>query len=96
MRIVASDQVRRFVQDHGGRLYVWTTSHRCCSSRLTLLDADTRPPRGWTQDSDRIDAGGFDLFLETGAHGLPRDLVLELRGRRRKISASWDGCAFII
>jgi hypothetical protein len=96
MRVVASDEVCRFLRDHGGRLYVWTSGHRCCSGGLTLLEATTKRPPGWTRESQPIDAGSFELFLDTGTHGLPRDLVLELKGRRRKIRAFWDGCAFII
>ena len=96
MRILASDQVRTFVRERGGRLYVWTTSHRCCGGSLTFLAADTvRPPR-WRQRCDPIDAGGFDLCLDAGARRAPHELVLEVHGRKQKIRAFWNGCAFIV
>jgi len=87
MRVLASDQARTFVRQRGGRLYVWTTGHRCCSGRLALLAADTARPPGWRREFDPIDAGGFDLFLDTGAHGVPQDLMLEVQGRRPRIRA---------
>ena len=96
MQILASDEVRSLVRERGGSLYVWTTSHRCCSGGLTLLDAATTRPSGWRQRSGPIDAGGFDLYLEAGVHGVPEDLVLEVGGRRKRIKAFWNGCAFIV
>jgi hypothetical protein len=94
VKIVASDEVRRFIQDHGGDLYVWTKGHGCCQN-VALLDADTRRPRGWREGPRPIDAGGFRLFLRTGAR-LPDELLLELKDRRRTVRAFWDGCAFVV
>ena len=96
MRVLASDEVRDYVREHGGRVYVWTTSHRCCSGRLTLLKADTARPPGWPERSEPLQVGGFEVFLEGGAHGSPVDLELELKGRKKRISAFWNGCAFVI
>ena len=96
MRILASDEVRRVVRERGGRLYVWTTIHRCCSGRLTLLEAATTRPPGWRRPPDPIDAGGFDLYLDAGVRPAPRELVLEAHGRKQKIRAFWNGCAYII
>jgi hypothetical protein len=96
MRVLASDEVREHIARRGGRVYVWTTDHRCCSGRLTLLKADTtRPPR-WQGRSDPLEAEGLEVFLDTGFHGQPLDLELELRGRKKRISAFWNGCAFVI
>ena len=43
----------------------------------------------------RIDAGGFELLLDLGGQSLPEELVLELRGRRRRIAAFWNGQAWV-
>ncbi len=96
MRIVASDEVRRFVRANGGDLYVWTRGHGCCSGRVTFLATDTRRPRDWSHEPEPIDAGGFRVHLRTGGRGLPGELVLELRRRRRTVDAFWDGCAFVL
>jgi hypothetical protein len=96
MRILASDEVRTLVHEHGGRLYVWTTGHGCCASSVRFLAADTTRPRAWKARSAPVDAGGFELFLDAGVHGLPDELTLEVKGRKRKIRAFWNGCAYII
>jgi hypothetical protein len=93
--IVADDRVRAFVARRGGRLYVWTVDHRCCSGRLTLLEADVARPAKWRSPVEPIDAGGFELFLHGGAHGRPQTLVLDLSRRGRKIRAFWNDCAFV-
>ena len=94
--IVADDEVRAFVARRGGRLYVWTVGHRCCGiGRLTLLETDVARPSRWRSPDAPIDAGGFELCLDTGAHGSPRELVLEVTRRGRRVRAFWDGCAFV-
>ena len=95
--VVADDEVRAFVARHGGRLYVWTVDHHCCGAgRLTLLEADVaRPPR-WHSTAGPIDAGGFELYLDAGAHPGPKELVLDLTRRGRRVRASWNGCAYVI
>jgi hypothetical protein len=96
MRVRASDAVRDYVTKRGGRVYVWTTDHRCCNGRLTLLKADTGRPPNWPDRSHPVQAEGFEVFLDSGAHGRPLDLELELKGRKKRISAFWNGCAFVI
>ena len=95
MNITASDTVRDLVRERGGALYVWTCSHRCCSGPLTLLEAGTERPAGAAWRFRRIDAGGFELLLDLGGQSLPEELVLELRGRRRRITAFWNGQAWV-
>lgn len=95
LRIIASDDVREFVRQHGGRLYVWATDHRCCRGLLTLLDADTRQPENWNERSEWAPAAGFEVYLDAGWHGRPEELVLELSWGRRKVRAYWNGCAYV-
>lgn len=95
--IVAGAEVRAFVARHGGRLYVWTVDHRCCGARrLTLLEADVTRPPGWSPAIGPLDAGGFEPYFDTGAHGRPRELVLEPTRRGRGVRAFWNNCAYLI
>lgn len=95
--IVAGAEVRAFVARHGGRLYVWTVDHHCCGARsLTLLEAAVTRPPGWSPAIGPLDAAGFELYFDTGAHGRPRELVLELTRRGRGVRAFWNNCAYLI
>ena len=95
MKITATDGVRDLVRERGGRLYVWTSMHGCCTGKLTLLEAATERPRGAEQRFREIDAGGFELLLDMGKRRLPEELVLELRGRRKKVAAFWNDQAWV-
>ncbi len=94
--IVAGAGVRDFVARNGGRLYVWTIDHRCCTGQLTLLRADVTRPPGWRSTRPPLDETGFELHFDSGAHGQPRELVLELSRRGRAVRAFWNGCAYVM
>jgi len=95
MKITATEGVTELVREQGGRLYVWTSAHRCCSGTLTLLEAGTRAPPGTEHQFREVDAGGFELLLDLGARPAPRELVLERKGRRPKIVAYWNDQAWV-
>ena len=95
MKIAATDEVRELARQRGGSLYVWTSAHRCCSGPLTLLEAGTQKPPGAERRFREFDAGGFELLLDMGGRRLPEELVLELRGRRRKLAAFWNDQAWV-
>ena len=95
VRISVSEELREFVRAHGGRLYVWTSTHRCCTGPLTLLEASTTPPPHANGRFRREDAGGLDLFLALGHRAAPEELVLELKGRRGKVAAYWNDRAWV-
>ena len=62
---------------------------------VKTLVASTEPPGVEALDYQRIDAGGFLIFLPPGLR-LPRELHLEARGwLRRRVDAFWNGCAFV-
>jgi hypothetical protein len=88
MKITATNAVKDFVREQDGRLYVWTSVHGCCTGKLTLLEAGTVKPRGAERRFREIDAGGFDLLLAMDPQRQPDELVLELRGRRKRIAPS--------
>jgi hypothetical protein len=95
MRITATEEVRELARVRGGRLYVWTSAHRCCSGSLTLLEAATERPPGAERRFREFEAGGIELLLDMGGQRLPEELVLELRGRRRKLAAFWNDQAWV-
>ncbi len=95
MRLEISDEVRSLVTERGGRLFVWTSLHGRCCGRVTLLETGTEPPGAGRQDFRRVDAGGFDLFIDPGGRRLPETLVLEVRGRSRTVRAYWNDLGWV-
>ncbi len=95
MRIRATDEVAAAVRERGGRLYVWTRAHRCCSGPLVLLETGSDPPRDAERAFRAYDAGGYEVLLDMGGRRLPDELVLELRGRRRSVVAFWNDQAWV-
>jgi len=96
MRITASDNVRVYVESHGGVLYVNARRRQCCSGSLTVLDTSTREPADQTGYCT-YDSGGFPVRVRVGTPDEPDELVIEMRGLRRKRPAAyWNGCAFKI
>jgi hypothetical protein len=92
--VLASRGVVDLVRERGGRLFVWTSAHRCCGGGLTSLATGGAPEPGRT--FRRVDADGFELYLDPGRMGPPDALHLELKGlRRKRIEAYWNGCAFV-
>ena len=94
MRVVASEQAVRLIEESGGNLYVWPKRARCCGA-VTMLESSPRPRNGVT--FQRIDgANGFDLHLPAGLARLPDELHLEARRFPRRVEAYWDGCAWVV
>ena len=96
VRVVAGDGVGEFVNARGGRLYVWTTLHRCCTGGITVLDTGLEPPAGRSSHFAPLDADGFELRFDGGVRGLPETLVLELSRRKRKVRAYWNDLAYVM
>jgi len=95
MKIRATDGVRELVREQGGRLYVWASVHGCCTGKLTLLETRAERPPGAQRRFREIDAGGYALMLDLSARPVPAELVLTLRGRRKKIAAFWNDQAWV-
>jgi hypothetical protein len=94
VRVVASSEAVDLVRERGGRLYVWTKSSRCCSGRLTWLEASTEPREG--RAFRRVEGAAIELYVPSDLSRLPEELVVEARGRRRRhLEAYWDGCAWV-
>jgi hypothetical protein len=85
VKVVASEEVRHYGEEHGATLYVRSTRHGCCGGGVTLLDSSTQRPRD-AEDFRRVAADDIDVRFRR---------VIELRGRlRRRPAAYWEGCAF--
>jgi hypothetical protein len=95
MRITAAPGVGDAVRERGGCLYVWTRVHACCAGKTTRLETATERPAGRRRRFRELDAGGFDLLLDLGTAPIPETLVLELRGRRGRIVAFWNGQGWV-
>jgi hypothetical protein len=94
MRVEAGDDVRRVVSERGGELYVWVVTHGSGCCRLTMVEADTSPPRERGMFC-RLPQDGFDVLVEAERLLWPRRLVLEVHGRRCKVRAYWNGLGWV-
>jgi hypothetical protein len=96
VQVVASDELRAFVADRGGMLYVRTRTGRCCSGPLTVLDATTDTPEDLVPYR-RVEGEGLVVLLRSGGRPDPDELVLTVAGRRRPHPcAYWNGCALVV
>jgi hypothetical protein len=60
---------------------------------LAWLEAGSSPKPGVR--FDEIAAEGFELFLARMARA-PEELHLDVHGRRKRVAAYWDGCAYVM
>lgn len=93
IEVVAPGAVRDYVAAHGGRLFVWIAVHRGLWMPTCLLEAALEPPRKRDLAFRRVEAPGFDLYLEGTQRVWPR--MMEFALRRRRIEAYWNGFGFI-
>ena len=95
VRVVAEPEAAAFIRERGGQLFVWATSHRCCRGRFTLLDSSTEQRPGAAYR--RLNAAGFDLFLDTSIRTMPDELQVTLhKWPRRHVEVYWNGCAWVM
>ena len=93
MRVEASPEAVRLVEEQGGRLFVWAKRARCCHGTMTYLETSSEPGE---RPFRRVDAEGIELYLDARL-AEPDELVIETSGRRRKhVHAYWNGCAYVI
>lgn len=94
MDVIANEDVTEFVQDLGGRLFVWADPHRCCRGGVTLLRASARAPG--TREFRQHDVDGFELWFDPGRKSPPDELHLEVKGwRKKRVEAYWNGCVLV-
>lgn len=93
VRVQATPEAVRLVQEQGGQLYVWAKRSRCCHGSFTYLETSSEPRK---RPFRRVDADGIELYLDQSL-GNPQELVIEAKGRRRQhLHAYWDGCAYVV
>lgn len=92
--LVASPETVSFVEQLGGRLYVWPRKARCCGA-VTRLAASTERPDG--RAFRRLESdGGVEVLVPEGLARVPEELHLELRRFPRRVEAYWNGCAWVV
>ena len=92
MRVIASESARRYVSEHGGRIYVWPQAARCCRG-TEFLRSGTEPRRG--HEFRRVADDGLEVYFPADLRELPEELHLELRRfARRRVEAYWNGLAW--
>lgn len=91
MEVVVPPDVADVVAARGGRLFVWSRRISCCRSTAYLETATDHPPR---RSYRLVQTEPFELWF-AGARE-PDELHLDVRGRRQRIEAYWDGCAYVI
>ena len=93
VKVVASPEAVAFVEERGGRLFVWAVPMDTPTGPVFALEASTESP-GADREFRRLGGEGFDLFLDIG-DALPNELHLAVKGWRRKaIRAYWNGHSF--
>ena len=93
MRVEASAEAIRLVQEQGGKLYVRAKRARCCGGPLTFLETSSEPGR---QSFRRFPTDGIELYLDERLSP-PELLELDVGGLRRKhVHAFWNGCAYVV
>jgi len=85
-----------YVVANGGVLWVRADRRSCCSGSTITLRAGTDCPG----DPSAYEPVSSDLSIDIRFLGVgqrrPDRLVLELRGRRRRPAAYWDGCIYAL
>jgi hypothetical protein len=95
VRVEATSEAVEFIREHGGRLHVWVHGAARCSG-TRFIEASTERPDDLARFV-RIDLSDFDLYIGTAGGMLPEELNVDLRGwRRPRVTASWNGCAYLV
>jgi hypothetical protein len=91
--VTSSPEAVDFIRAHGGKLYVWAKTTRCCHGALTFLETSTDPG---DRSFRRVEADGIELYFDE-CLSEPAELVVQTTGHRRKrVHAYWDGCAYVV
>jgi hypothetical protein len=95
VRVTSTPELRDYVEDHGGVLYVTTHRSRCCASVAWVTAATTPVEPSVHYEPTVVD--GMLVCVRFPTDRAPAELNLALEGKRRKRPiASWDGCAFVV
>jgi hypothetical protein len=93
MRVSASPEAVRFVQEHGGKVYVSAKRVRCCGGQRTFLKTATEPGE---RSFRAVGDAGIEVFLDDSLRD-PDELEIAIQGRRNKrVEAYWNGLAEVM
>ena len=93
MRVEASPEAVRLVEEQGGRLFVWAKRSRCCHGSITYLETSSEPGE---RPFRRVYSEEIAVYLDA-CLSEPEELVIEASGRRRRhVHAYWNGCAYVV
>jgi hypothetical protein len=95
MRVLANTDVRSYIEDHGGLLFVWVKTHKPMRGAFNFLRTSTEPPPDALEWQRSSSPKRFDLPPSRSAHleGAPpggQGIVT------RRVEAFWEGCAYAI
>ncbi len=95
MLVVVSRETEVFIGEGGGLLFVWPSRSYGPQCTLTTLHASLDPPPR-ALEFRRIILPEFLLFVHPDMRSLPKELWVEVRGRKRPhVRAYWDGLAYV-
>ena len=94
MKLHLSDAAREAILAHGGEVYVWLRSSRCCGGAAAELAVSLLAPHE-AQDFEGRVVDGLRVNLSLGRRPPPEEILVDVRGRRRRLEAYWDGCLFV-
>lgn len=85
IKVVANDETRKFVAEHGGKVYIWI-------HESGLKHVATHPPEDDPTDWDEIDGDGMTLFVDTEIQEPTSHWRIVLKHFPLKhVDAIWDG-----
>jgi hypothetical protein len=92
VRVEVSSEAAEFIQERGGRLWVWSARPRvCCWGTPAMLHTATEPPPGVVGFTPAA-ASPVEVWFRRPGGRQPDVLEIALHGRRRaKVEAYWDG-----
>ena len=94
VQVRVSGAAREAILANGGEVYVWMRSSRCCGGAVTELAVSLVAPREAQDFEDRV-VDGLRVNLSLGRRPPPEEILVDVRGRRRRLEAYWDGCLFV-
>jgi hypothetical protein len=108
VKIVQEGDVAGFVNERGGKLWIWLDPHRGLGGPaiIYLLTATERP--GSSKATNRLKSArrphrfhpfpgdGYEILLDHGAFDPPEELHLVMkRYPKRRVDAYWNGAIFV-
>jgi hypothetical protein len=109
MKIVTTPAADTFIQERGGKVWVWLDPRRGVIGSYVWLESFCEPPgssrrSNFTRSSKRphrfrVESGaGVEVHHDFGRLTPPDELHFDVKGLRnktRRLEAYWNGCVFV-